>query len=181
MLMLKGHERTSAIQEYIEKHGYFPASDLKKLIDKGYLEDFNSPKVAQTVTTENGKLITMKNTTIIGLYMVTPKFKEGIYIDDDDAAKEAWAAYPKVMMIDGKITATLNIEYDTFVEKYGNIINGNGILHKKIVEMFSKYKKLLKDGKANGMGLKKAIETKYWETIEVMVEMEEEEKFGKEK
>lgn len=181
MLMLKGRERKDTISAYIEKYGYFTKSDLDNIVDKGYVEDLNSPNVSQTITLEDGKTTVVKKASIVELYMVTPKFKEGIYIDDEDAAKEAWGAYPKAFNIDGVPTPALNIEYDIFVQEYGKIIQGNGILHKEIVECFTKYKKLVRDKRMGGMGLKKAIATKLWETIKVVIEMEEEEKFGKEK
>ena len=172
MLFLEtGKKREQLISRY-NNNFKFEKNDLLKLEELGYLENMNSP---------NSK------TNSVHLYIITPKLKELLFIDEDDleiACEEAWLAYPKLLIIDGKSQSSRTISRDEFSTVYTKVIRGNIILHKKIVEMFTHYKKLVKLGKVHGLGLKKAIETRIWEVIEEMIEFEEEDKqqtFGKER
>lgn len=167
-----GKKRDELVNKFNISFG-FNASDIAKLEELGYLENMNSQK-------PNAK-------QSIHLYIITPKLKELLFIDEDDleiACEEAWLAYPKLLTIDGKSQSSRTISRTDFTTVYSKIIKGNIILHKKIVEMFTHYKGLVKKGKVHGLGLKKALETRIWEVIEEMIEQEEEEKeqiFGKER
>ncbi len=170
-LLETGKKREKLIIKY-KNNFKLEAEDLKKLQDLGYLENMNG---------QSSKVDS------IHLYYVTPKLKELLFVDDDDleiACEEAWQAYPKLLKIEGKSQSSRTISRDDFSEAYTKLIRGNIILHKKIVEMFSHYKDLVKKDKVHGLGLKKALETRIWEVIEEMVELEQEEEkqiFGKER
>lgn len=176
LLLVKDHkEKLRIYNNYVEQQKGFEYEDILDLIKKGYVEDFSSDKVLKTYIDEKRTIKRVKDVKLLELYLVTPKFKEGILVDDDEAAKEAWDAYPKVLKIDGRMQTALNMPYEQFEEAYAKIVNGNGIFHKKIVEMFIQYKRLVKEGKSYGMGIKRALEQKHWEVIEAMIELENEE------
>lgn len=155
--------------------GGFDYSDIEYLVEKNYLADFSSPNVLMTKI-ENGEKKLVKDFKFIELFIVTPKFKEGIFVDNEEAALEAWKAFPAWMTINGQLVNVRNMEYQVFEEQYELIINGNGILHKTIVEAFTSYKKFVKDGKVQGMGIKKAIEKKLWDDIAELIVAEQESK-----
>lgn len=167
-LLETGKKREKLIIKY-KNNFKLEAEDLKKLQDLGYLENMNGQ--ASKVDS-------------IHLYYVTPKLKELLFVDDDDleiACEEAWQAFPKLLMLpdkDGKLKpqSSRTISRDDFGEAYTKLIRGNIILHKRIVEMFTHYKDLVKKQKVHGLGLKKVLETKHWEVIEEMIELEEEDK-----
>lgn len=153
----------------------FEYEDLEVLVNKGYLEDFNSDKVPRTVF-EHGKRRQITELKTFDLFMVTDKFKEGIWIDSEEAALEAWQSFPTWMKINEKSTNIKNMVYDEFVEHYSKIISGNGVLHRKIVTAFSHFRRFVKAGKVTGMGIKKALDKKLWNDIEELLELEEDDK-----
>ena len=107
------------------------------------------------------------------MYMVTPTFRDKLYIDKEEAAEEMLLAYPSWITIDGKRQAIKIIpDRNEFYEYYNTITNGDIIKHKLIVEMFSKYRKYVNEGKFNGMGIRKALESKLWLAIQEEVELE---------
>lgn len=174
---------------YTKKHGGFELEDIKKLEEKGYIEDFSNSKVDKTVikTIGRGQAIVKKlqEFTILELIMVTPKFKDSIYIDAEIATEEFLKAYPSWITIKDKSTGKSTrfpikkiTDMTQFVNFYQTIINGDIIKHKLIVEMASHYKKFVDKGVVAGVNVKTALESKFWLQIEELIELEEAEREG---
>lgn len=173
------------IEKYKQQHKGFEQRDIDTLIEKEYLLNLNTtnPNVETTILkkesqekfkpivkkTPEGETLVIQNRTL-DLLVVTDKFKEGIFIDNDDAAEEIWSIYPKWMNINNKRQSTKSILYEEFKVLYGNLIQGNGILHKKIVECVSNYKKVEKAGHIQLVGIKKFFENKIYNDIEELLE-----------
>lgn len=183
MMMLEKDfkKKIELLNKYIKQEGGFDFSDIEFLISKGYVEDFNTQNFPVTLINEKGRkiLIKDKEKKLFELYMVTPKFQEDIFIDNYEAAKEAYEIFPRVLYINGVMQSARTIGYEEFEIEYPKIINGNGVLHKRIIQAFSNYKRLIKAKKVHGMGLRNALKQRYWEVIEEMIELDNEENEAK--
>lgn len=177
---------------YVEKHDGIDYMDILKLEELGYIEDCGSNnEIEKTVTISVVKkgnkyektYRKLKNVVLLDLLIVTPLFKEKVYIDPEVAAEEVLKAYPAWMIIKGSRTYLKGIPSDKepFYEYYNSIIQGDILKHKFIVEMFKHVKRLtstIKNGNPvlNPVGLVKALESKLYNDIEELLALEEAEK-----
>lgn len=172
---------------YINKNEGIDFIDINKLEELGYIENCSNNNILKTIGIEkkykyagNTYKVDYKKTTdiaILELFIVTPKFKDSIYIDAEVAAEELLKVYPSWIFIENKRQSLKIIpDREEFYQYYNTIINGDILKHKFIVEMFSRYRKLIDDNKINGMGIKKALESRFWEEIEKLTEEEESDK-----
>jgi hypothetical protein len=176
---------------YIEKHDGIDYMDILKLENLGYVEDCgNNNEIEKTVEIVINKQSgykkeykKLKDVVLLDLLIVTPLFKNKVYIDPEIAAEEVLKAYPSWMIIKGSRTYLKGIPFDKepFYEYYNSIIQGDILKHKFIVEMFKHVKRLTETKKGgvpvlNPVGLVKALESKLYNDIEELLALEETDK-----
>jgi hypothetical protein len=171
--------------DYAEAHEGFRINEIEDLENKGYIVNFsdsNVPKTTAAIQTKKGELVfeRVKDVIILEMVMVTPKFKDAIYVDGEAAADELLKAYPTWIKIKDRATGKITKvsvksvpDRDEFVLFYANIINGDIIKHKLIVEMATHLKKFVERGDVMASNIRKALESRFWEQIEELVEADE--------
>lgn len=123
----------------------FKKEDIKELLEHGYLTFI----VPNEYDLYNFKI----EEEVIDLLVANKKdFKEFFY------------SFPKTFVIDGRITSARNCDYDRLEEFYLKLIKQNKIMHKFIMKGTENYKKLLKTGETNPMGIEKYIKGRNYET-----------------
>lgn len=170
---------------YIEKHGGFDYADIEKLEELNYIENCSSSDVPKTVAVKqniklgsksyNKHFEQSRDALILELFIVTPTFKEKVYVDPELAGEEVLNSYPSWAKIKGTRVSLKGIaDRQAFYQYYYEIIAGDILKHKFICEMFSKYKKMLAEPnpKVNGMGILKALESRYWDQIQELLELD---------
>lgn len=173
-------EKREQLIEYNNKYGGFTYEEIDDLEQKDYIINFTkngenkSTLITKTVGGGTIKKQVIGESKVLEMYMVTPSFKEKLYVDKEESAEEFLAVYPSWITIDGKRQSIKIIQdREEFYEYYSTITNGDIIKHKLIVEMFSKYRKYVNEGKVNGMGVRKALESRLWLSIQELVELED--------
>lgn len=172
---------------YINRFNGIDYMDILKLEELGYIEDCGSNnEIEKTVKVELVKrgagyekvYEKVKDIVLLDLLIVTPLFRDKVYIDPEVAANELLAVYPAWMIIKGQRTFMKGIPADKepFYAYYNTIIEGDILKHKFIVSMFSHFKRLYTKGAINPVGLIKALESKMYNDIEELLELEESEK-----
>jgi hypothetical protein len=91
-------------------------------------------------------------------------------IAGDDEFEEFFQAFPKTFLINGIITSARNCDYDRLKTLYLKLIKGNKLMHNKILQSVEIYKKMLKDGLTNPMGITKFVDARNYETYFELVE-----------
>ncbi len=169
-------KKKELFEEYAARHGGFRWLEIEDLENKGYIANFSNtaiPKTTGIVQTKKGeiKYEKVKDVIILEMVIVTPHFKDQIYIDPELAAEELLSVYPAWITINNK-RQFIKIIGDRleFYEYYNSITGGDILKHKTIVEAFSHYKKYVEKGKVNGMGIRKALESRLWQDIEQLME-----------
>jgi hypothetical protein len=191
VLMEQDYKRKKELfKNYFDKHGGFDYDDIERLEEKGYIANFSNSKVPKTVQIKASKrgekeVIKMTDYTILDLIMVTPLFREEVYIDAEEAANEFIKAYPTWISIKDKATGKIQRfsiksipDREEFIQFYQTITNGDIIKHKLIVEMAANYKKFVEKGAVAGTNIRKALESRFWEQLEELIELEEADKDG---
>jgi hypothetical protein len=172
------YKKKELFEEYAERHGGFRWLEIEDLEQKGYIANFSDSSVPKTVgiaKTRKGeiKYERVKDVIVLEMVIVTPHFKDQIYVDPEVAAEELLAVYPAWITINGKRQSIKIIgDREEFYEYYKGITGGDIIKHKTIVEAFSNYKKYVEKGKVNGMGIRKALESRLWQDIEQLMEQD---------
>ena len=173
-------EKQQLLEHYTKAYGGFSYEEIDGLEEKDYIFNYGKNKEGKatllTIPVQEKKVVrktVFSDAKYLEMYMVTPTFRDKLYIDKEEAAEEMLLAYPSWITIDGKRQAIKIIpDRNEFYEYYNTITNGDIIKHKLIVEMFSKYRKYVNEGKFNGMGIRKALESKLWLAIQEEVELE---------
>lgn len=179
--------KVKLFHDYIKEYGVIDFVDIDALEKLGYIENFANSKVPKTTIIKKEynyaeqKYITEKkpitDIIILELFMITPKFKELVYLDAEEAAEELLSVYPSWVNIKGKQTPLKKIpDREAFYQYYFSITNGDMLKHKYIVEMFRHYRDLIKKDKVLGMNIINALESKLWMEIEELIELNKQDK-----
>jgi len=136
--------------EYQKEVGAFKASEYNYLIDNGYLENFN----------EGGKFN-------LANLIITPKFSEEVFIDEDVAFEQILSVYPKKFLLDGKEWSLLNANLNQLEIEYGKIIKRNKYKHEEILEKTKIMTNKMKRGLINYRGIGKYILGRNWLELEM--------------
>ena len=177
------NKKVELFNNYNERHGGFRYLEVKDLEEKGYIENFSDtdiPKTIKVTTTKKGeiKYETIKDVMILELILVTPHFKDQIYIDAELAADELLQAYPTWIVIKDKTGKSQRVsvktipDRDEFVQFYHSIINGDILKHKLIVEMATHLRRFVEKKEVMATNIRKALESRFWEQIEELIELE---------
>lgn len=95
------------------------------------------------------------------MFFVTDKFKNIIFLSDDEAGKELHRAYPSFLHINGQSIPAKACDKDEMFKVYARKIGNNIKTHKKVLEALEIYKS---KGMIN-MGFEKFIRSEYWTSI----------------
>jgi hypothetical protein len=172
---------------YIDRHGGFRFLEIDDLETKGFIENFSNTEIPKTVkitTTKKGevKYERVTDVMILELIVVTPLFKDQIYVDAELATDELLQAYPTWIIIKDKSGKTQRVsvksvpDRDEFIQFYSNIINGDILKHKLIVEMATHLRRFVEKKEVMATNIRKALESRFWEQIEELIELEKDDK-----
>lgn len=135
----------------------------KKIIDKEQLEYLiETAKYIDWANTDSKPL----NKVSITDFIVTEHFLKLIAIDMRTAFKELYESYPKHVQIENRKVNARNLNFDEGEVIYDKAINGDRLLHFKIIEIVKEYNKIF-----NGIAPKslknfiKLQEWDYWQEI----------------
>jgi len=178
------NRKVQLFNNYTERYGGFRYLEVYDLEQKGYIENFSDTEIPKTVkitTTKKGevKYERLTDVMILDLIMVTPLFRDQIYIDAEAATDELLTAYPTWITIkDHKTGKSQRVsvksvpDRDEFVQYYNSIINGDILKHKLIVEMATHLRKFVDKKEVTATNIRKALESRFWEQIEELIELE---------
>lgn len=185
LLLEKDYNRKAKLfNDFTETHGGFRLEEIEKLEEKGFIANFSDSEVPKTTAvyqSKKGQLVyeRVKDVIILEMVIVTPKFIDAIYVDAEAAADELLKAYPTWIKIKDRATgkeqrvSVKNIpDRDEFVQFYNGIIQGDIIKHKLIVEMATQLRKFVERGDVMATNIRKALESRFWEQIEELVELD---------
>lgn len=141
------------MHRYLTEHegGHFPEHMVRKLVQRGYLIDGNSPHDPRKYVDQ---------------YIVTDKFTQGVLIDTDIAAEQLWNAYPKIVHFsDGSKTFPgRNVSPEVLAVMYRQVIKSDLRKHNRIMEALA----WAVENNQIHSGIKSWVATRQWETIEEM-------------
>jgi hypothetical protein len=164
--------------------------DIQILEEKGYIENCSNTKLPKTIVVKRTieyagsstifEIVKSKDVAILELFIVTPKFKEQVYIEAEAAAEELLKIYPAWISIKDKQSGRISRQSikmiedrDAFYEMYHRVHTQGDILkHRYICDMFSHYRRLVSEGKVQGMNILKALESRLYQDIEQLLEEE---------
>jgi hypothetical protein len=134
----------NSFRKYIKSVGAFKSEEIKDLITKGYIEDFND-----------------KGRDYIDSYLVTPKFTKEIFIETEQAGEELWATYPPFITINTSRVSARSCDKDTLIKTYCKRIKNNKNIHEEIIS-------LLKEAISKDeirMGIEKWVGSEQWNNL----------------
>jgi len=142
------------LYKYVVEGEGFEPEEIDALVDKGLVIDLNKG-----------------DEYLMDSYIVTDKFLEGLYFDDEEApAREFWDMYPRMLYIDGKRFAARNTDKDKFFEDYAKEIGMRVDKHKDIIQALE----YAVQNKLVNMGIRKWFDSKQWEAIQEEMEVRKE-------
>ena len=142
----------SIAKRYVKKHGAFDSDEVKDLIDRGFVENFNTKG-------ENRPEFYMVRDEVIKMMKVS-----------DDQAEELWNGFPPTFELPGgknfiaRHAGVLGSK-ENAKKVYLSKIRRSKKKHKFVMEMQSDYLKLVEDSKINSMKLGDWIANEMWDTI----------------
>lgn len=94
---------------------------------------------------------------------VTPKFYEGLIIDEDNA-EEIWDLYPSYLLINNtKVYSKSSMPKEDFIKMYLRITRRSQKTHERIKKVLEEYNR---KNKYAEMGIDKFIGSEYWKELE---------------
>lgn len=154
--------KDSLAVKYLNGCGKFEMADIQDLIERGFVDDFNS--VGQTLPE---------------MYMVSEDVASEFFTDET-AGEELWNNYPATFPLsDGKMfVSRAGGNKDDLINAYLKRINRNPNKHRAVMVQLERYKQLVKLGKINGHKISDWIMSELWNTIEQIKDTEKP-KFGR--
>ena len=152
-LMEKGFEDPSSrARRYIKKFGIFNREEVDDLIERGYVEDFNSKG-------KNHPEFYIVRDEVVKLMKATTS-----------QAEELWSTYPATFELPGNVNfiarhAGVLGDKENTLETYLRKIKRSKKKHKFVIEMLKKYLKLVESNKMNSMKLGDWIANDVWNII----------------
>lgn len=146
-----------SILRYNEKGPGFRPSDVRRMIERGWLIDLNEG---------DEKMIIVE-----GVYklLITESFRELILIDSDEALDDLWKLYPPFIDLDGKRVPAKSVDKDRLAADYGRIIQNDVYQHRYVKRMLEE---AVKAGMIS-MGIEKWVKSRQWETVAQWLEENE--------
>lgn len=146
---LKASYDIKNLRRYIERIGFFKAEEIKDLIERGYIEDFNEKN-------PNGT-----RQDFVDSYLVTPKFTREIFVETEQAGEELWNAFPAFISINGSRVSARSTDKDILIKNYIKKIKNNKKLHEEVLSLL----KLAVERSEIKMGIEKWVGGEQWVTL----------------
>lgn len=152
----------SYAKRYINKHGAFNSEEVADLIERGYVEDYN------TVGERRPEMYKVRDEVIVMMKV------------SEDKAEELWQKYPPTFELPGGVNfiarhAGVLGDKDNAKLVYLKKIKRSNKKHKFALEMLTKYLRLVDANKMNSMKLGDWIANEMWESVK---EVNEENDYG---
>lgn len=139
----------SLSRQYLARCGKMDVAVIDSLVNKGYLEDMNSP----------GEFYPM-------MMMLKP-LADKIFVETE-MASEIWDKYPATFPLNGKgssFLARAGGDKDEIVELYLKKINYSLVKHQFVMEQLGRYIEMVKRGELNGHKIGDWIRAEMWDTV----------------
>lgn len=155
-------EKQSQGIQYIHKFGTFKGSLVEDLVNRNFIEDFNSP----------GQFYPQA-------FMLTPAAKK--QFADYEMAEDLWNHYPVTFPLGdkGKFIARGGGDRDELLLLYLQKINHSTQKHDIVISQLERYVGMVLRGEVNGHKLSDWIRMEMWETIAAIPVIEEGGNFGR--
>ena len=152
----------SYAKRYIDKHGAFNSEEVADLIERGYVEDYN------TVGERRPEMYKVRDEVVVMMKV------------SEDKAEELWQKYPPTFELPGGVNfiarhAGVLGDKDNAKLVYLKKIKRSNKKHKFALEMLTKYLRLVDANKMNSMKLGDWIANEMWESVK---EVNEENDYG---
>jgi hypothetical protein len=142
-------DKVSLGRRYLNEGNHFKPEDIRDLVDRGFVENFNS---AGQYYPE--------------LYMLTP-LMEAVFANEE-MAEELWDKYPATFRLHEKGSRFLargGGDKDEILTLYLQKINFSRQKHAFVMEQLANYVSLVDSGQVNGYKLIDFIKQELWDTI----------------
>lgn len=141
--------KNSLARQYVKDCGAFKDEDIQDLVERGMVEDFNSP-----------------GDSLPEMYMVKDVILREFYVDEAEG-EELWNNYPATFPLGngGSFLARAGGDKEDLIALYLKRIKSNPKRHKFVMQQLEKYKELVKSGKINGHKISDWITQELWESI----------------
>lgn len=156
-------DKDSILRRYIQQVEQFSLDAILALIEKGFVEDMNSPGQSYPE-----------------LFVLSKKARR--LFADYDMAEELWDAYPVTLPLYGKgsqFLARTGGDKEELCNDYLRRIKHSTAKHQYIMEQLEIYKYLTSKGELNGYKISDWIRMELWDSIGTYVKDKTEGGFGK--
>jgi len=144
-LILRHRLDMKNLEKYIKKVKGFARADLRDLIDRGFMDDLNSPGQEQC-----------------SAYFCMPKFTHEMWIEHSDAGEELWNTYPSFFCLTGGVrVAARSCDKELLEKTYGKRIKNNLKKHKEVIELLNRAKEM----NDITMGIEKFVASEHWTVL----------------
>lgn len=142
-------DNKSLAKQYVKLVRAFSTKDIDSLVDKGFIEDFNSP-----------------NQSNPDLYIL--KDKASVLFTDEDSGEELFRRYPTTFPLKDKgssFLARTGAPKEVIIDKYLKAIGYSREKHKFAMKQLANYVMLVNAGKINGKKLIDFVDERIWESV----------------
>lgn len=149
-------EDKSLLKQYVKLVRQFKIEDVQDLVEKEFLDDFNSP-----------------GESIPDLYMLKPK--SDIFFTNEDSGEELFEEYPVTFPLYDKgahFLARTGGDKKDLIDEYEKRIKYNRKKHEFVIKQLKAYKVLVKEGKINGYKIADWIRQELWDSIAIFQKQE---------
>lgn len=137
------------IYKIFNERGGFDIDELRDLEDRGYVINLNK-----------------ENNTYADMYVVTDKFKEGIYEDEFLMWREMLSTYPQWIWIEGKRLPAQSADLDNLRVIYFSKIAKSPKKHREVIDLLA----YASDHDLINMGIEKWIKGEQWRSIQQVLD-----------
>lgn len=156
-------DKRSLGKAYINEIGQFTNAGIQDLVNRGFIENFNSPGLFYPE-----------------LFMLSPGMR--MQFASYEMAEQLWDAYPVTFRLGDKGTkfiARAGGDKDELLALYLQKINHSAPKHEKTLHQLARYADMVNRGEVNGYKIGDFIRQEMWDTIAAIGENEKGGDFGK--
>lgn len=144
----------SIARQYVKLVKAFDMRDIRDLVERGYVDDFNSPGMSNP-----------------DLYVLT--HKAGLIFTDEESGEELFRKYPATFPFQGQpgvFLARTGAPKDDLIDEYLKKIGYSRKKHEFAMRQLEKYAFLVKEGKMNGKRIVDWVREELWLSVASYVE-----------
>jgi len=163
LILQKDFQKESSLaRKYVNLVEPFPQEEVEDLVEKGFLEDFNSP-----------------NQMLPEMYMIPSSVENNLFLTDD-RADEFWSTYPVTFPIyskDAKFLARTGGAKDDILELYRKKVKSLK-KHEFVLEQLRIYVTMVNNNEIHGMKIIDFVRQEIWDSVSDMREEKGNTDFG---